>query len=82
MVTRKMYRIAGLLFNQRKILDDLETCQDFLNLTWSIEELRSDVKFGVLPPGTIIETPSNNHKVVILKGDKYYLKDISLITNE
>ena len=78
MVTAKKYCIVGLLFNERSAIDDVEVCQDFINLKWSRSELYSDVQGGVLPPGTIIQTPSNKHVVVILKKDQYSLLPIEI----
>lgn len=78
MVTAKKYCIVGLLFNERSAIDDVEVCQDFINLKWSRSELLSDVQGGVLPPGTIIQTPLNKHVVVTLKGDQYLLLPIEI----
>ena len=78
MVTAKKYCIVGLLFNERSAIDDVEVCQDFINLKWSRSELYSDVQGGVLPPGTIILTPSGKHLVVTLKEDKYFLSSIQI----
>ena len=63
---RKGYRIAGLYFLNGPIIDDIESCQDLLNLRWSMQELNSDIRGGVLPIGTIIETPNREFQMVSL----------------
>ena len=78
MVTSKKYCIVGLLFNERSAIDDVEVCQDFINLKWSRTDLYSDVQGGILPPGTIILTPSGKNAVVTLKGSKYFLSAIQI----
>jgi len=78
MVTAKQYSIVGIIFNERSAIDDVEVCQDFINLKWSRSELYSDIQAGVLPPGTIIQTPSDKCFIVSLKGDKYFLSSIKI----
>lgn len=64
-------------FNNRTIIDDIETCQDLLDMKWSQEELYSDVRGGILPIGTLIVSPDGNYHMVSLSGTKYYLRRVN-----
>lgn len=79
----KGYKIAGLMFNDRIIFDDIEACQDLLTLRWSRVELYSDVRGGVLPVGTLIQSPDGRYHMVKLSGSRYDLvRMIISITKE
>ena len=78
----KGYKVAGLLFNERSIIDDIETCQDFLDLKWSKQELNYAVQGGILPIGTMIVSPDGSHYMVSISKCKYHLKRIHLSLNK
>ena len=60
----KRYRVVGFLFNDRRELDDPEAYFDFETLTWSKDELMSDLKQGNLPIGSLVLYPDYRIRVV------------------
>ena len=54
----------GFLYGKQKSVYP-EDYFDFLNKTWQLIELQSDLKFGVLPSGMLIRSPGGQLYVVM-----------------
>jgi len=60
----KLYTSPGFLRIEGSMVDDQEYL-DFRHMTWYQLDLKSDLKFGVLPSGLLIRCPNGEVRVVV-----------------
>jgi len=60
----KLYTSPGFLRIEGSVVDDQEYL-DFRHTTWYLLDLKSDLKFGVLPSGLLIRCPNGEVRVVV-----------------
>ena len=74
MAIPKKYRVVGFFFLRGvPRASSLEDFKDLLDMRWSLTQLQSDVQGGVLHPGTIIETPKGELRIVIKQRTSFAL---------
>ena len=63
-MTELIYKCLGFLYGKHQSVYP-EDYFDFLNKTWLLIELQSDLRFGVLPSGMLIRSPGGQIYVVL-----------------
>ena len=58
------YKCIGFLFGNFRTVDP-EDYLDFRHKTWQRIELVSDLRFGVLPPGILLRSPTGQPYIVL-----------------
>jgi hypothetical protein len=71
----KLYTCLGFLFTGNTHVDPLEYF-DFCHTTWYLLDLKSDLKFGVLPSGLLIRCPGGEVRIIL--DSKMYPLDAQL----
>lgn len=64
LLEQQLFHCIGFLFGKYRSIDP-EDYFDFYFKTWSRVELLSDLRFEVLPQGTLLHTPSGQLKCVL-----------------
>jgi len=64
LIEQQLFHCIGFLFGKFRSIDP-EDYFDFYFKTWSRHELLSDLRFEVLPQGTLLHTPSGQLKCVL-----------------